>query len=185
MERTGFPTVDGPRIETERLRLRPLTEQDAEVLARLFGQPEVVRYSGGYSPSLDEVREGIRRHVSSYYGDRGYGLLATELRQTGDVIGRVGLLTTELDPDADVELHYHLMPSAWGDGLATEAARAVLEWARRVLDVRRVVAAIHPDNRASRRVAEKCGLRFWKEMVIPEAGLCLIYEIEWRNPADE
>ena len=45
--------------------------------------------------------------------------------------------------------------------------------------MRRVVAAIHPDNRASRRVAEKCGFRFWKEMVIPDAGVCQIYEVEW------
>lgn len=167
------------RIETRRLRLRPLTEADAEVLERLFAQPEVVRYSGGYSPSLEEVREGIRRHVAAYYRSLGYGLLAAELLETGDVVGRIGLLNTELDPRADAELHYHLMPIAWGSGLATEAARAVLEWARREHDIGRVVAAIHPDNRASQRVAEKCGFRFWKEMVIPDAGVCGIYEVEW------
>jgi ribosomal-protein-alanine N-acetyltransferase len=169
----------GPCIDTERLHLRPLTEADAEALARLFAQPEVVRYSGGHSPSLDEVREGLRRHIAAYYGPDGYGLLAVELADTGEVVGRVGLLTTELDATADVELHYHLMREAWGNGLATEAACAVLDWARRERGVRRVVAAIHPENQASQRVAEKCGLSFWKEMVIPDAGVCMVYRVEW------
>ncbi len=114
------------RLETARLRLRPLREDDAEVLARIFAEPEVVRYSGGLSPSLEDVREGIRGHIEGYYGRRGYGLLAAELKTSGEVVGRVGLLTTELDDDADAEIHYHMAPEVWGDGLATEAARAVL-----------------------------------------------------------
>ncbi len=158
----------GPaRIDTQRLTLRPLREVDAEALAAIFAHPEVVRYSGGRSPSLDEVREGIRHHIDAYYHGRGFGLLAAELRETGEVVGRVGFLTTELDDTADAELHYHLAPAVWGDGLGTEATRAVLEWVRREHDLRRIVAAIHPDNRASARVAEKCGLRFWRAMPLP------------------
>ena len=166
------------RIETERLLLRPLTESDSEVMTRLFAHPEVVRYSGGYSPSLEEVRDRIRAHIDSYYTNRGYGLLAAELIATGEVVGRVGLLDTELDPTADAELHYHLMPGAWGSGLATEASEAVLAWARRELGLTRIVAAIHPENSASQRVAEKCGLSFWKEMVIPDGGVCRIYQTD-------
>jgi len=163
-------------IETERLRLRALREEDAEPLARIFSDPSVVRYSGGRSPSLEEVREGILQHISGYYEERGYGLLAVELRHTGEVVGRVGFLTTEIDDSADAELHYHLAPAAWGSGLATEAARAVLDWGFGEGRLARVVAAIHPENHGSRRVAEKCGLTFWKEVELREAGLFQIYQ---------
>lgn len=162
------------RIETARLRLRPLREDDAEALARIFSHPSVVRYSGGRSPSLEEVHEGILDHISGYYADRGYGLFAVELRDTGDVVGRIGFLTTDIDETADAELHYHLAPRAWGNGLATEATRAVLDWGFGRGHFARVVAAIHPENHASRRVAEKCGLTFWKKMELhgtPDFGI--------------
>jgi RimJ/RimL family protein N-acetyltransferase len=163
------------RIETPRLRLRALQEEDAEPLVRIFSHPDVVRYSGGRSPTLEEVREGIRQHISAYYDDLRYGLLVAELRDTGEVVGRVGFLATEIDESANAELHYHLAPDAWGSGLATEATRAVLEWGFEVGRLERVVAAIHPDNHASRRVAEKCGLTFWKEMELQDSGLFQVY----------
>jgi RimJ/RimL family protein N-acetyltransferase len=174
----GPAGVDGVLIETPRLRLRPLREGDAEVLARIFSDPDVVRYSGGRSPSLEEVAEGIQSHISAYYRDRAFGLLAVELRETGEVVGRVGFLTTELDDRADAELHYHLSPSAWGDGLATEATRAVLGWASGERGLVRIVAAIHPENAASIRVAEKCGLRFWKEATLSGPESFLIYAFD-------
>jgi ribosomal-protein-alanine N-acetyltransferase len=165
------------RVETERLHLRALREEDAETLAGIFSHPDVVRYSGGRSPSLDEVREGIRSHIVEHYQSRGYGLLAAELRETGEVVGRVGLLTTEVDDSGDPELHYHLSPEAWGSGLATEAARAVIEWGFREREVGRVVAVIHPDNHASRRVAEKCGLTFCKDVEIDGSGTFQVYHV--------
>jgi RimJ/RimL family protein N-acetyltransferase len=164
------------RIETERLRLRALREDDAEALARIFSHPSVVRYSGGRSPSFEEVHEGILDHISGYYENRGYGLFAVELKDTGEVVGRIGFLTTDIDETADAELHYHLAPDAWGNGLATEATRAVLEWGFGRGYFSRVVAAIHPENRASRRVAEKCGLTLWKEMELHGTARFRIYQ---------
>lgn len=162
-------------IETRRLRLRELREDDAEALASIFSHPSVVRYSGGRSPSLEEVREGILHHITGYR-DRGYGLFAVELKETGEVVGRVGFLNSDIDPSADVELHYHLAPGAWGAGLATEAALAVLEWGFESGYFDRVVAAIHPENHASRRVAEKCGLEFWKETELRGSERFQIYQ---------
>lgn len=174
----GAAGAHGVLIETPRLRLRALREDDAEALARIFSDPDVVRYSGGRSPSLQEVVEGIRSHISAYYRERGFGLLAAELRETGEVVGRVGFLTTDLDESADAELHYHLSPAAWGNGLATEATRALLGWASRECGLGRIVAAIHPDNTASLRVAEKCGLRFWKTSALSGSEGFLIYAFD-------
>ena len=170
-------------VETERLRLRVLREDDAETLASIFSHPSVVRYSGGRSPSLEEVRQGIRSHIAGHYQSRGYGLLAAELRETGQVVGRVGLLTTEVDESGDPELHYHLSPEAWGSGLATEAARAVLDWGFRERRLDRIVAVIHPDNHASRRVAEKCGLTFWKDVEIDGSGTFQVFHATRPPPA--
>lgn len=164
-------------LETSRLRLRPLREEDAEPLAAIFGHPTVVRYSGGRSPTLEEVRDGIRRHIAGY-DDRGYGLLAAELRETGELVGRIGFLTTTIDDSGDAELHYHLAPSAWGNGLATEAARAVLAWGFEEGRLDRVVAVIHPENHASRRVAEKCGLSYWKDVRLTGPAVFHVYRVE-------
>lgn len=163
------------RIETARLSLRPLREDDAEELSRIFSDPAVVLYSGGQSPTLDQVRQGIRQHISEYYRDRGYGLLAAELKDTGAIVGRIGFLETQIDATGAAELHYHLAPAAWGNGLATEAARAVLEWGFEQGRLGRVVAVIHPENLASRRVAEKCGLTFWKEIELNDSGRFTVY----------
>ncbi len=170
------------RIDTPRLRLRALREADAEDLARIFSHPSVVRFSGGRSPTLEQVRDGIRRHVKGFFADRGYGLLAAELRDSGTIVGRIGFLTTEIDASAAAELHYHLDPAVWGRGLATEAARAVLKRAYDEGLVDRVVAVIHPDNHASRRVAEKCGLTFWKNMELKDSGTFGVFH---NRPPDE
>jgi ribosomal-protein-alanine N-acetyltransferase len=169
-------------IETTRLRLRPLREDDAEELSRIFSDPGVVQYSGGRSPTLEQVREGIRQHISEHYRDHGYGLLAAELRDTGEIVGRIGFLETEIDATGDAELHYHLAPAAWGNGLATEAARAVLEWGFQQGRLGRVVAVIHPENLASRRVAEKCGLTFWKEIELQDSGRFTVYHNRAPDP---
>jgi RimJ/RimL family protein N-acetyltransferase len=162
------------QLETRRLRLRALREEDAEPLADIFSHPQVVRYSGGRSPSLDEVREGILRHIGGYEA-RGYGLLAAELAETGELVGRIGFLTTEIDDSSDPELHYHLAPVMWGNGLATEAARAVLDWGFGEGRLEHVVAVIHPENHASRRVAEKCGLTYWKVVQLASSGTFHVY----------
>ena len=169
-------------IETTRLRLRPLREDDAEELSRIFSDPGVVQYSGGLSPTLEQVREGIRQHISEHYRDHGYGLLAAELRDTGEIVGRIGFLETEIDSTGDAELHYHLAPAAWGNGLATEAARAVLEWGFQQGRLGRVVAVIHPENLASRRVAEKCGLTYWKEIELQHSGRFTFYHNRAPDP---
>jgi len=63
----------------------------------------------------------------------------------------------------------------WGHGLATEATRAVLEWGFGEGRLRHVVAVIHPENHASRRVAEKCGLTYWKDVPLPGSDTFHIY----------
>ena len=81
-----------------------------------------------------------------------------ELRSTGEVIGITGL--THLEDGPEIEVGYRFLRRCWGYGYATEAAKASLAFGLGELGLERIVAVTRPDNRASRRVLEKCGLRF-------------------------
>ena len=146
-------------IETKRLRIRELTEADAPAMVRLYQDPTTIRFMGPAPASLGEEFENIRAHRERYYTGRGYGLWGVTLRETNALIGRCGLLDATIDGRPQVELSYLVQPHFRRQGLAAEAARAVLDFAARSLGLQRVVAVIQPTNVASRHVAERLGMR--------------------------
>ena len=146
-------------VETERLRLRELTEADAPALLALYQHADVSRFMGPPPASLDIETANIRSHRAQYYTARGYGLWGVESREDGQLIGRCGLLDVTLRGRPEVELSYLIHPDRWGRGLATEAARAVVAYARVPLGLTRIVALIHPANTRSLHVAERLGMR--------------------------
>jgi len=151
-------------IETERLLLRPLTGQDEPALAAVLSDAETMRW---YPRALtrEEAREWIERQMGRY--PTGCGLLGMVEKQSGRLIGDCGPVWQEIEGTAELEIGYHVHRERWNQGFATEAARAVLDYGFRQFDVERVVSMIRPENRASRRVAEKNGLTvdrvvFWR-----------------------
>ncbi|HXY29454.1 MAG TPA: GNAT family N-acetyltransferase [Gemmatimonadaceae bacterium] len=144
-------------LQTERLVLRMFTAEDIEPYARICSDPEVMRFlslTGPYS------RIESWRHVAMILGHwqlRGYGLWAVEERATGALIGRIGFLRPDGWPG--FELGWMLARSYWGRGFATEGARRALDYSFSVNGPERVISLIHPDNRASIRVAERLGER--------------------------
>jgi RimJ/RimL family protein N-acetyltransferase len=89
------------------------------------------------------------------YATYGYGRFACVWKETGEVIGFSGV---KYVPEiGDTELGYRFLPEHWGKGLATEAGRASIEFARADLGLARLVALVHPDNVASARVLAKLG----------------------------
>ena len=116
-----------------------------------------------------------------YQRSRGFSLWAVEERGTGSLLGDCGLQPLEhLGPE--IEVGYDLHPRAWGRGLATEAARAVMGYAFGALGLERVVAVVKPDNLASQRVLEKAGLRpIGTRFAYGES--MLLYEAERDPPA--
>jgi ribosomal-protein-alanine N-acetyltransferase len=146
------------QFTTERLAMRPYTTDDAEAAFELYRLYEVARYLHGKPPaSVDAMRDTIRR-----WAERNatlpppYGLTAITDRETGDLMGTVLLLL--LPPDSqDTELGWHLHPSNWGHGYATEAARAVLARAFSA-DIPEVYAVVLPGNQPSIDVAQRLGM---------------------------
>lgn len=165
-------------LRTERLLLRRLTIEDLDALAELYADPEVRRYFPEGTLSRDETREELEWIIDVYYARFGYGLWATIERETGQLIGRCGLLPWKVvkarspgalaldGPDErpapghrhEVELAYLLARQRWGRGLATEAALAIVDHAFEHLDVGRLICLVDPRNEASLAVARRIGM---------------------------
>jgi [ribosomal protein S5]-alanine N-acetyltransferase len=168
-------------LETPRLRLRRLRMADLDDLAALYADPEVRRFYPEGTLTREQTREELEHILTVYYAKYGFGLWATILRDTGELIGRCGLLPWVLEGQREVEVAYLLSRAHWGQGLATEAARAILDYGFATLDVPRLICLIDHDNAKSIRVAEKIGMTFDKE-VDDGQGLALVYARALKPP---
>jgi RimJ/RimL family protein N-acetyltransferase len=147
-------------LETERLILRRFTPDDLELLVELDSDPEVTRYLNGGSPTPREVveRDALPRFLRSNERAHGVGQWATVEKASGDFLGRVFLRIMDSDHPEVLDLGYRLHRAAWGQGYATEAARALIRAAFADPSIQRITAGAIADNIASRRVMEKAGL---------------------------
>ena len=145
-------------LRTERMLLRRFTPADVALLVELDSDPEVMSWlTGGRATPAERVeREVLPRILAGYASGGGPGFLAAEDRSTGEFLGWFELRPV---PDRGLELGYRLRRAAWGRGLATEGARALVRTAFAELGADRVFAETMAVNRASRRVLEKAGLR--------------------------
>jgi ribosomal-protein-alanine N-acetyltransferase len=145
------------RLETERLILRPFEPGDAEDLHAVHSDPSTFEYIGSEpAQSLDDTSARIAR-AAAHLEEHGFAMSAVVERASGRVIGACGLQLLEDGPE--VELGYRLGRASRGHGYATEAARAWLEYGFETLGLDRIVAVAWPENTASWRVMEKCGMR--------------------------
>jgi len=145
-----------PTIRTPRLVLRPFTSADADALFALHSSAVVLRYWDA-PPWVDRARAEQFIATCAQIADEGSGArLALELASDASFVGWCGL--TRWNPEyRSASLGYCLDVAAWGHGYATEAGRAVLEWAFEALDLNRVQAETDTRNAASAHVLEKLG----------------------------
>ncbi len=173
-------------LETERLILRQFTESDAENLFELDSDREVIRFANlgiikGGEP-IDTDRETIRnktlpRLLAYYQKYEGYGFWAAIEKSSDEFIGwfqfRPALdsqfnVTSGFYDKNDIELGYRLRKVSWGKGYATEGAKALVLKGFSELGTQRVVSSALAANRASIRVMEKAGLKFFQKYIHPE-----------------
>jgi [ribosomal protein S5]-alanine N-acetyltransferase len=165
--------VDIPTLETKRLKLRAFTLADWAPYSAMHADAAFARYLGGKPLSRQEVWEEIAV-ILGHWRLLGYGLWALECRRTGELVGRAGLLNPPGWPD--VEVCWALAPGFWGQGFATEAARAAVQWAFECAGLDRVISLIHPDNLASEAVARRLGETF-RERIDFEGKPTNVYEL--------
>ena len=143
------------RLETDRLILRMFSLDDAEAYARICADPEVMRFLGdGKALSVFEAWRQMAFLVG-HWQLLGYGQFAVEEKSSGRLIGRAGFFNPAGWPG--FEIGWTLAREFWGKGYATEGARRVLKYAFEEMDRDHVISLIHPDNRASIKVAERLG----------------------------
>jgi len=152
-------------LETERLRLRHFEPGDVAALEAVLGDPIAMRW---YPAPFDHdgVTAWIERNLNHYQRE-GHGLWAMVLKASGELIGDCGCVMQEVEGRQELEIGYHVRRDQWGNGYATEAARACMDYAFNKLGAGRVISMIRPENINSRRVAEKNGLTcenivFWR-----------------------
>lgn len=162
-------------LETERLILREMLPTDDEGMFELDSNPEVLRYLG--TPpitKIEQAREVIER-VRKQYIDYNIGRWVAIEKSSGDFIGWSGLkYVTEIKGDQKHfhDVGYRFIPRYWGKGYATESTKAALEYAFATMNLNEVIGTCHEENKASRKVLEKCGLRFEKQYKYEDRFIC-------------
>ena len=151
-------------LETKRLILRQLTPDDLDALFALYCDPEVRKYFPEGTLTYEETKEELDWIIDVYYGQYGFGLWATLYKETGAFIGRCGLIPWTIDQQPEVEVAYLLDKAFWGQGLATEAAQAIIHYGFEQLQLTRLICLTDPDNKPSRKVAEKIGMTLEVEL---------------------
>lgn len=145
-----------PTITTSRLILRAFTEADVQSLHRILGERDVLRYFPNPDPPPQDKVQKLIAGQLKHWEDHGYGWWAVVPRSKSELIGWNGLQF--LPETEEVEVGYLLAKAFWRKGLATEAARASLQYGFEKLELENIVAIVHPENIASRRVIEKLGM---------------------------
>jgi RimJ/RimL family protein N-acetyltransferase len=159
-------------LNTARLILRGWRAGDREPFALLNADPEVTRYLGDGQPLTRAQSDELADRVDRDFAEQGFGLWAVEFRGENKFIGFVGLAYPNFLPEVlpTVEIGWRLARPFWGQGLATEGARACLAAAFDSLGQPAVCSIHDPRNIGSRRVMEKIGLHFDRDTVHPLTG---------------
>lgn len=159
----GLTAAGAPeRFLTERLAAERMTEGHRDELRAMDLDPRVMRTLGGVR-SEEQSREYLDRNLEQWRR-HGYGIWVLRTPEDGAFAGRAGLRNIEIDIGEVVELAYALLAEHHGRGLATEVSRAILGIAFERVGLDEVVAFTQPENLRSRRVMEKCGFSFEREI---------------------
>ncbi len=143
-------------LRTRHLLLRPWTVEDAGALFEILQERDILHYFPNPDPPAREIVEAYIHRQLAHWKEYGYGHWAIVLPGEGQVLGWNGL---EFLPElGECEVAYLLSRRVWGRGYATEAARAALCFGFENGGLESIIGLVHPENEASIRVLEKCGL---------------------------
>jgi ribosomal-protein-alanine N-acetyltransferase len=149
---------------------------DLDALFALYRDKETRQYFPEGTLTYEETKEELEWFLNGHPDYPELGLWATIFKETGQFIGRCGLLPWTIDQRLEVEVAYLLDKKYWRQGLATEAAQAILHYGFEQLQFSRLICLIDRENQASIRVATKIGMTFEKEGQ-DEKGPFLLYAV--------
>ena len=151
-------------LETPRLIIRYFSIRDLEALVPILGDAKVMEFSIIGVHDKKQIRQFIEQRLLSYLTS-GFGLYALIYKQNQELIGYCGFFVQKIGDRQEVEIGYRLASKYWGQGLATEAARAIYQYGREKFNFKRFVCLIEPANSRSIRVAQKLGMKYEKNII--------------------
>jgi RimJ/RimL family protein N-acetyltransferase len=156
-------------LQTERLNLRRMSPDDAEFIVELLNDSAFLRFIGDKGVrTIEDARQYILTGPMESYERYGFGLWLVTLKGLKTPIGICGFL--KRDTLSDVDIGFAFLPQYRSKGYAFEAAAAAMDYGRKVLGLRRVVAITNEDNVGSTRVLEKIGMSFDRMIRLSDDG---------------
>jgi RimJ/RimL family protein N-acetyltransferase len=163
--------------ETKRLVIREFEFNDLEDLYSLMSDRKVMRFSPFGVLDKKKTEKMLLEFMKSYRY-KGFGRWALNDKEKGDFVGLCGVSIIELDGKEELAFGYRIRKEFWGNGLATEAGLVVKDYIFKKLKIKRVIALIANENRASLKVAEKLGMRFLKKSIFKRKEMNVY---EWKR----
>jgi len=148
---------------------------DLDELWKIMKKPEVM-YAWGSGFKKNETRKWLNSQLARYRNN-GYGYFAVILKETDKMIGQAGLMQTEINGEAAVEIGYIFDDTVWGKGYAIEAARACVNLAFRNIGVNKLYATIRPENVASIKLAEKLSMKKTGEVMKTYKEIEMLHDV--------
>ena len=158
------------QLETDRLILRELQQEDLQQLAPILADPKVMRFSPTGVISVGQVQEKIEGFITCYR-EFGFGKWAVVLRDSGQLLGYCGIAIDQIDGKDEKELGYRIDSGYWGQGLGTEAASAAIKYGFEKFNLPYVLGIVERQNVASVRVLEKVGMRHERTTIFHEVEM--------------
>jgi len=146
-------------LNTPRLALRALSEEDAPFILGLLNEPSFIRNIGDRGVrTIEDAVAYIENGPLASYARFGFGLYLVTLKSTGASIGICGILKRDALPEPDIGFAF--LPAYWSQGYALESAIAVRDYARNAIGLQRLLAIVNPSNQGSIRLLEKLGFTY-------------------------
>jgi RimJ/RimL family protein N-acetyltransferase len=150
-------------FQSSRLYFRKLTEEDVALLLDLDSNPNVTKYMHRPVPTRENIMLELYKKILPHYKIYGYGRWAIHLKQDHDFIGTGGLkYMPELD---ETDMGYQLKETYWGKGYGYEAAKAMIDYGHNILKLPAIFAKALPENIASWKIMEKCGMQYLENVM--------------------
>ena len=162
-------------IETERLYLRELTQDDYDSLKAVISDAETMKY---YDKPYDDA--GVQRWLDwnfDNYADCGFGLWALVLKSSGEMIGDCGITIQNIHGRFRPEIGYHINKKYWNTGFGKEAAAACRDWAFENTSFRRLYSYMNAENAASYSTARSIGMKQVDEYTDAYGEHLLVYSV--------
>ena len=173
-------------LETPRLHLRSFSDDDLDAFSALTANEGFMRFSGGGALDREKTAALLERIMVRTRQNLPAQFVVFD-RAESKLLGYCGFFLQTVDGVEELEIGYRLHPDYWNRGIASEASQAMRDHAFRHLKLERVISLIHPDNHASRRVAEKMGMKLEKHTTFKTfpTNVFAISRAEWeRLPRD-